>query len=94
MKFHSEGWLIGRWVSLASRLRPLRVRLASKAQLLDAATPNMCRSASVRAVTDCELIALVRWDFLAVLRSNIEVALAMLPVLSRRLRECEDLLLP
>ena len=52
------------------------------------------RSASVRATTDCEVIALTRWDFLGVLRSDIEVALAMLPVLSRRLRECEDMLLP
>ena len=52
------------------------------------------RSASVRAVTDCECLVLVRWDFLGVVRSHIEVALGVLPVLSRRLRECEDQLLP
>ena len=52
------------------------------------------RAASVRAVTDCEVIVLTRWDFLGVLRSHIEVALAVLPVLSRRLRECEEQLLP
>jgi len=52
------------------------------------------RSASVRAVSDCECLALVRWDFLGVVRSHIEVALGVLPVLSRRLRECEDQLLP
>jgi len=40
------------------------------------------------------VIALTRWDFLGVLRSDIEVALAMLPVLSRRVRECENMLLP
>ena len=52
------------------------------------------RSASVRAATDCECLALIRWDFLGVVRSRIEVALGILPVLSRRLRECEDQLLP
>jgi CRP/FNR family cyclic AMP-dependent transcriptional regulator len=52
------------------------------------------RSASVRAVGDCECIVLVRWDFLALLRTSPELALPILPVLSRRLRECEDQLLP
>jgi CRP/FNR family cyclic AMP-dependent transcriptional regulator len=52
------------------------------------------RSASVRAVGDCECLLLVRWDFLALARTSPEVALAILPVLSRRLRECEEQLLP
>ena len=52
------------------------------------------RSASVRAVADCECLVLTRWDFLGEMRSNIQVALAILPVLSRRLRDCEDQLLP
>ena len=52
------------------------------------------RATSVRAISDCKAVALVRWDFFGVLRSNIEVALAILPVMSKRLRECEDLLLP
>ena len=52
------------------------------------------RSASVRAVSECECLVLVRWDFLALVRTNPEVASAILPVLSRRLRECEDRLLP
>jgi len=52
------------------------------------------RAASVRAATDCECVVLTRWDFLAEVRSNIQVALAILPVLSRRLRECENQLLP
>jgi CRP/FNR family cyclic AMP-dependent transcriptional regulator len=51
------------------------------------------RSASVRAVSECECLVLVRWDFLGLLRTNPELALAILPVLSRRLRECEDQLL-
>ena len=52
------------------------------------------RSATVRAVSECECVVLARWDLLAVIRTNPEVALAILPVLSRRLRECEEQLLP
>jgi len=52
------------------------------------------RVASVRAVSDCECLLLVRWDFLALVRTSPEVALGILPVLSRRLRECEEQLLP
>ena len=52
------------------------------------------RSASVRATTDCECLVLLRWDFLATVRANPEVALDILPVLSRRLRDCEGQLLP
>jgi CRP-like cAMP-binding protein len=48
----------------------------------------------VRAATDCECLVLTRWDFLAEVRGSIQVALAILPVLSRRLRECENQLLP
>jgi CRP-like cAMP-binding protein len=52
------------------------------------------RSASVRAATDCECMVLGRKDFAALLHADTAVALAILPVLSRRLRECEDRLLP
>ncbi len=52
------------------------------------------RATSVRAACDCECLVLTRWDFLGEVRANIQVALAMLPVLSRRLRECENQLLP
>jgi CRP-like cAMP-binding protein len=52
------------------------------------------RSASVRAVSDCECLVLARWDFLGVLKTSPDVALSILPVLSRRLRECEDQILP
>ncbi len=52
------------------------------------------RSASVRAVSECECVVLARWDLLALIKTNPEVALAILPVLSRRLRECEEQLLP
>ena len=52
------------------------------------------RAVNVRASSECECVILTRWDFLAIVRSNIEVALEILPVLSRRLRQCEDQLLP
>ncbi len=52
------------------------------------------RATSVRAGSDSECLVLTRWDFLGEVRANIQVALAILPVLSRRLRECEEQLLP
>jgi len=48
------------------------------------------RSASVRAMEDSECLVLSRWDFLAELRGNPHIAVAMLPVLSRRLREADQ----
>ncbi len=48
------------------------------------------RSASVRAAEDTECLVLSRWDFLAELRSSPHIAVAMLPVLSRRLREADE----
>jgi CRP/FNR family cyclic AMP-dependent transcriptional regulator len=47
------------------------------------------RSASVRALEDTECLVLSRWDFMAELRSSPYIAVQMLPVLSRRLREAE-----
>ena len=52
------------------------------------------RATSVRAASDSECLVLMRWDFLGEVRANIQVALAILPVLSQRLRECEEQLLP
>ena len=48
------------------------------------------RSASVRALEDTECLVLSRWDFLAELRSTPSIAVQMLPILSRRLREVES----
>ncbi len=48
------------------------------------------RSASVRAVDDTECMVLSRWDFVAELRTNPFIAVQMLPVLSRRLREAQQ----
>ncbi len=51
------------------------------------------RSASVKAVTNCECIVLVREDFLGIIRKNPQVVLDILPVLSQRLGALEDRLL-
>ena len=48
------------------------------------------RSATIRAVEDTDCLVLSRWDFVAELRTNPHIAVAMLPILSRRLREADD----
>jgi CRP/FNR family transcriptional regulator, cyclic AMP receptor protein len=48
------------------------------------------RSASVVAVEDTECLVLSRWDFLAEVRSNPNIAVQMLPVLSRRIRKLQQ----
>jgi CRP-like cAMP-binding protein len=52
------------------------------------------RSAGVVAKTACRCLVLARWDFLKELRLHPELAIQMLPVLSRRIRALEDSLLP
>lgn len=47
------------------------------------------RSATVRAVVDSELSAMTRWDFMAEMKNHPEIAVGMLPVLVRRLREAD-----
>lgn len=47
------------------------------------------RVATVKAVDDTTCLVLSRWDFVAELRTNPQMAVAMLPVLSKRLREVE-----
>jgi CRP-like cAMP-binding protein len=48
------------------------------------------RVASVRAVDDTECLVMTRWDFTAELKMNPSIALAMLPVMSKRIRELEE----
>jgi CRP-like cAMP-binding protein len=48
------------------------------------------RVASVYAVEDTGCLVMTRWDFTAELRAEPSIALAMLPVMSRRIRELED----
>jgi CRP/FNR family cyclic AMP-dependent transcriptional regulator len=47
------------------------------------------RATSVVALEDTELLAMTRWDFTAELRTNPTIAVAMLPVLSKRIRKLE-----
>jgi CRP/FNR family cyclic AMP-dependent transcriptional regulator len=47
------------------------------------------RAASVRAADDTECLVMTRWDFAAELHTNPSIALAMLPVMSKRIRELE-----
>ena len=48
------------------------------------------RNATVKASSDAECLVLSRWDFVAELRTNPHIAVAMLPILSQRLREAND----
>ncbi len=48
------------------------------------------RSATATAVTATECIVLSRWIFNGLLRSDPLIAVAMLPILSRRLRDADD----
>lgn len=48
------------------------------------------RNATIRALEDTECLVLSRWDFIAELRTNPHIAVAMLPYFSKRLREMES----
>ena len=47
------------------------------------------RNATVRAVDDVECLAMTRWDFTAEMKNHPEIAVSMLPVLVRRLRDVD-----
>jgi len=47
------------------------------------------RSATVRAIEDSECLAMTRWDFMAEMKNHPEIAVGMLPVLVRRLRDAD-----
>jgi len=47
------------------------------------------RSATVRAITDTECIAITRWDFMAEVRTRPDIAIQMLPALVKRIRAAE-----
>lgn len=48
------------------------------------------RDATVAAAEDSECLVLSRWDFVAELRTNPHMAVAMLPILSKRLRRANE----
>lgn len=45
------------------------------------------RSTSLYALEETECLAMTRWDFTAELNTNPSIAVAMLPILSKRIRE-------
>jgi CRP-like cAMP-binding protein len=47
------------------------------------------RNATVRASEDSEVLAMTRWDFTAEMKNHPEIAVGMIPVLVRRLRNAE-----
>lgn len=48
------------------------------------------RNATIRALEDTECLAMTRWDFTAEMKNHPEIAVGMVPVLVRRLREVES----
>ena len=48
------------------------------------------RSATARAVENTECLALSRWDFLAELRSHPDMAVHLLAIYTRRLRQAQE----
>lgn len=47
------------------------------------------RNATIRAIDDTDCLAMTRWDFMAEMKNHPEIAVSMLPVLVRRLRNME-----
>jgi len=90
----------GFFIITSGKVEVVRGVDGSNPQLLNTLGPNeffgemalfegFPRSATVRAVEDTECLAMTRWDFLAELKNHPEIAVAMLPVLVRRLRTVE-----
>ncbi len=50
------------------------------------------RSATARAVEPTTALGIQRWHFLGILESHPQLALALLPILSRRIRSAEGML--
>ncbi len=50
------------------------------------------RTASVVATEDTECLALTRWDFLAILKEDVDMAVAILQELAKRFRRALDVL--
>ena len=51
---------------------------------------GMPRAATIKATEPTTCLVLSRWDFVAELRTNPHIAVGMLPILSRRLREADE----
>ncbi len=90
----------GFFIITSGKVEVVRGADGSNPQLLNTLGPNdffgemalfegFPRNATVRAAEDTECLAMTRWDFLAELKNHPEIAVAMLPVLVRRLRTVE-----
>ncbi|HZP57138.1 MAG TPA: cyclic nucleotide-binding domain-containing protein [Dehalococcoidia bacterium] len=75
-------------------------KAGSRSQKLNELGPGDCfgemalldgglRVATIRALEDTECLVLSRWDFVAELRTNPHIAVGMLPIISKRLRDVE-----
>lgn len=51
---------------------------------------NHVRSASIRAIEDTRCLVLTKWDFNAELTQNSNIAIAMLAILARRIRQLDE----
>lgn len=54
---------------------------------------GMPRAGTIKALEPTTCLVLSRWDFVAELRTNPHIAVAMLPILSKRLRDVENRLM-
>jgi CRP-like cAMP-binding protein len=90
----------GFFIITSGKVEVVRGADGSNPQLLSTLGPNdffgemalfegFPRSATVRAVEDTECLVMTRWDFLAEMKTHPAIAVAMLPVLVRRLRTVE-----
>lgn len=51
---------------------------------------NHVRSASIRAIEETRCLVLTKWDFNAELTQNSQIAVALLAVLARRIRQLDE----
>jgi CRP-like cAMP-binding protein len=93
---------IGVYVLVSGRAQVLRQTEQGAVRLLDEVGPGAVfgelavldeapRVATVRATTACHCLILPRWEFLATLRANGELATKLLRDLARRLRRIEQI---
>jgi CRP/FNR family transcriptional regulator, cyclic AMP receptor protein len=93
---------IGVYVLVRGRVQMLRQTAQGTVRTLDEVGPGAVfgelavldeapRVATVRALEDCVCLILPRWEFLAALRANGELATLLLRDLARRLRRIEQI---
>jgi len=91
---------VGFFILSSGKVRVVKDLGADKEQTLATLTPGEFfgetalldgypRTASVQAVEKTECLALTRWDFMSELKSSPTMAVEIVRVLARRLRECD-----